>query len=129
MSAATLGYAETFSILLRRPNGGQIGSNAFDTAVSTLQREVVNDPDFSLLHASEQAVFGSIALMRRHNLNSTDAILVALLLDYARTPGAETCVMIAADRRLLRASAAEGMRTVNPEELAAADVPALVASV
>jgi hypothetical protein len=31
--------------------------------------------------------------------------------------------MIAADRRLLRAAEAEGFRTLNPELLAAADVP------
>jgi hypothetical protein len=37
-------------------------------------------------------------------------------------------VVIASDQRLLRAAAAEGFWTLNPEQLSAENVPALLAS-
>jgi hypothetical protein len=80
------------------------------------------------LHPSEQIVFNSIELIQRHNLNSTDATLLALLLNYASSPDAGVCVMIASDKRLLRATGAEGLTTFNPEEVRPEDVASIVAS-
>jgi predicted nucleic acid-binding protein len=37
------------------------------------------------------------------------------------------CALIASDRRLLRAAATEGLATLNPETVPAADVPAFLA--
>ena len=42
--------------------------------------------------------------------------------------GAGTSVLIAADQRLLRAAAAEGLIILAPEAIAAADVPTLLAA-
>jgi hypothetical protein len=49
MTSTPWGYAKTFSILLRRLNGGAIDSSSFATAVTNLQNEVVDNPDFLLL--------------------------------------------------------------------------------
>jgi hypothetical protein len=37
-------------------------------------------------------------------------------------------VLVAADQRLVRAAAAEGLATLNPETIPAVDVPALLAT-
>ena len=37
-----------------------------------------------------------------------------------------SCVLVSADQRLLRAAQAEGVQTLNPEQLSAADLPAML---
>src|SRR4051812_15665469 len=69
------GYAETYSILLRRFNAGFFDMGAFTAAVSTLQAEVVDSGRFDLMGVDETTVFASISTMRLHSLNATDAVL------------------------------------------------------
>lgn len=127
MATTPWGYAETYSILLRRRNSGVIDPPTFTTSVSALQAEVVNGPDFLLMSVSDPVVFASVSLMGQHNLNSTDAILLTLLLEFARLPDAPTCVLVAADKRLVRAAQSEGLKTLNPELVPAADAAAFLA--
>src|SRR5437870_3299052 len=110
MSATPWGYAETYSILLRRLNGGVLDNASFTAAVTALQAEVVDSADFGLLSIRDEAVFASILLMRRHNLNATDAAILTVFLDYTRAlpAGAPPCILVAADRRLIRAAGLEG---------------------
>jgi hypothetical protein len=68
------------------------------------------------MSVSDAAVFGSISVMRKHNLNATDAALLALLLRHTAGEGAPAFVVIASDKRLLRAATAEGFLVCNPEE-------------
>lgn len=49
MTSTLLGYAETFSILLRRRNGRGLRASAFDVAATALEDEVLFDPAFDLL--------------------------------------------------------------------------------
>jgi hypothetical protein len=128
MVSTPWGYAETYSILLRRFNGGVIDLATFTGAVSALQTEVVQNPDFGLLTITDAHVFSSIETMRRHNLNATDAVLLTLLVEFSRSPGAPSCVLIASDHRFLRAAASVGLPTLNPETLVPADVPSLLAA-
>ncbi len=121
------GYAETYSILLRKLNGGVLTAASWAKAASALQVEVVDNPDFEMLAITEEDIFASILMMRRHNINSTDAAILTLLLAYTQTPGALTCLLIAADKRLLRAAEAEGLVTLDPEAVLPADVPAILA--
>jgi hypothetical protein len=68
-------------------------------------------------------------MMRRHNLNATDATILTMLLDFVpHLPAGDALVLVAADTRLLRGAVAEGLATLNPETVAAADVPAFLAS-
>ncbi len=69
----------------------------------------------------------SITYIQRHNINATDAALLATLRRYAQATG-ETCALVAADGRFCRAAAAEGMAVVIPETLPAAELPAFVAA-
>jgi hypothetical protein len=125
MATTAWGYAETHSLLVRRLNSGAIDLPTFTAATTALQTEVVDDTDFGLLPISKATIFASLLTVRQHNLNATDAANLTMLLDQVppSTPDSPICVMIAADRRLLRAAEAEGFRTLNPELLAAADVP------
>lgn len=128
MASTPWGYAETYSILLRRLNEGVLDQASFDTSVAALQAEVVDDPDFGLLPITDAMVFASILTIRNHNLNATDAAVLTTLLEYSHTPNAPECVLIAADHRLLRAAGAEGLKTLDPQSLSDVDVPAYLAS-
>jgi hypothetical protein len=123
------GYLEAYSVLLRRHNDGHLTQRAFGQAVAKLQAEVLDSGDFRLLPIDDATIFASPYLMQRHNLNATDAAILTMLLDFApHLPQGETLVLVAADTRLLRGAAAEGLATLNPETVAAADVPAFLAS-
>jgi predicted nucleic acid-binding protein len=123
------GYAETYSVLLRRLNSGVLDRAAFTAATTALQAEVVLGSDFSLLSISDATVFASTTMMSRHNINATDAAILTLLLEYSQTlpRGKTDCVIVAADRRLLRAADTEGLGTIDPEALPVIDVPGLLA--
>jgi hypothetical protein len=73
MAATPWGFAETYSILLRRFNGGVMSVRSFTAAIAALQTEVVDNPRFTLVSIPDEAVFASTLLMRQHNLNATDA--------------------------------------------------------
>jgi predicted nucleic acid-binding protein len=94
-----------------------IDAPAFNTAVASLQAEIVHDPEFQLLAISEDHVFASIEVMHRHNLNSTDAILLSVLLDIAAFPDAPDIVVVTSDNRLERAATVEGFTVWNPEAM------------
>jgi len=122
------GYTETYAALLRKRNGGVLNQSEFAIAAAALQAEVIHSPDFGLFSITDQTILASIEVIHRHNLNSTDAAILRMLLEYTQTPGASPIFLIAADQRLLRAAAAEGLATLNPELVSPADVPALLAA-
>jgi predicted nucleic acid-binding protein len=128
-STTAWGYAEAYSVLLRKHNDGRIDFPSFLAAVAALQAEVVDSGRFHFLPLDDATIFASPLMMGRHNLNATDAAILTMLLDVVPnlTPG-DALVLIAADTRLLRAGTAEGLVTLNPETVAAADVPALLAA-
>ena len=82
-----LGYAETYSILLRKHNGGILDARAFVTATSALRVEVLDDRDFGILSISDSLFFGSLSLMQAHNINSADASILATFLRFQRGGG------------------------------------------
>ena len=56
------GYAESFSLLVRRLNGGHLDLPTFTTAVTALQIEIVDSSDFGLLPVSDAAIFASVSM-------------------------------------------------------------------
>jgi hypothetical protein len=105
MATTARGYAETYSLMVRRLNSGAIDLPTFAAATTALQAEVVDGTDFGLLPISEATIFASLLIDRQHNLNATDAAILTMLLEQLPPlmPDSPTCVVIAADRRLLRA--------------------------
>jgi predicted nucleic acid-binding protein len=129
MVATFLGYAETYSTLLRRQNRGDITAATFQSAVSLLQAEILDKDEFGLLTVSDAAILAGIEYMTRHNLNSSDAAILTTFLRYAQAEAAigATCVLVAADQRLLQAAQAEALNILNPELLHAAAIASYLA--
>lgn len=121
------GYTETYALLLRKRNGRLLSPAAFASAASLLRSDVFVQSRFQLLIVTDADILSSITYIQKHNLNSTDAPLLATLLRYAQTTG-ETCVLVAADSRFYRSALAEGLAAINPELLPDAGVPAFLAS-
>jgi len=114
------GYAETYSILLRKYNGGILNLRAFQTATNALRTEIMGMPGMDILSISDTVVFGSLSLMQAHNINSADAAILATYLKFQRR-SEERCFLLASDKRLLRSAEAEGLPNLNPEEIGAGD--------
>src|SRR5579859_7544484 len=87
MATTPWGYTETYAILVRRLNSGLIDLPTFTTSVTSLQAEVVTNPDFSLYSISDTTIFASISTIQNHNLNATDSAILTMLLDLMKTPG------------------------------------------
>lgn len=128
MITTVLSYSETCGALVRKRNGGALDGATFSVARSALRAEVIDDPDFGVLAVEFGDILGGIDLIDRHNLNSADASILVSFLSFAQAQPAATFCIVAADQRLLRAAQAEGLRTLNPELLAPADVPAFLAA-
>lgn len=121
------GYAETYSILLRRFHGGVISARTFDGAVALLRNEMLLSPRVDLMSVHDAAVFTGIELMRRHHINSSDASILATFLQSLHQPGSrQSAVVVAADRRLLRAAEGEGLRVLNPEAARPDEITAVI---
>jgi predicted nucleic acid-binding protein len=129
--AAYLVYAETCAVLRRKHNRADISLAAFTTARGSLRHEVLLNPSFGLMTIEDDDILAGVTLSDQHNLNSTDAAILAAYLRFAHAQPAtaSACVIVTADQRFFRASSTEGLRTINPEMLPAADVPAFLASV
>ncbi|HET6386036.1 MAG TPA: type II toxin-antitoxin system VapC family toxin [Armatimonadota bacterium] len=121
------GYAETCWVLRRKLNSGDLRRQMFDEARQTLRQDVYLSPDFKLLSVDNAGVMDGIDLSDRHNINSSDAAILATYLRYAHPDPEGKQILIASDLRLLRAAAAEGLSVLNPETIAPADLALLLA--
>ena len=110
MLTTYMSYAETAAILRRKLNSGLLDPLAFRQARLALENEVLLSLSFGLLTLDDAAI---LAAFQRYA--------------HAQPPAAPVCLLIAADRRLLRAATAEGVQTLNPEVFPVADIPALLA--
>ena len=128
MACTTIGYAETYSILVRRLNGGILNQSTFNTAVLALQSEIVDNADFRLLTVTDVAIFNSIRLMRKHNINATDSAILTVAIDLQARMKTSHCVLVSSDKRLLRSALPENLCTLNPEDISVLEVPALLNS-
>jgi hypothetical protein len=123
-------YAETFAALLRKHNQGVLSLAGLTAAQAALRNEVIDEPDFTVLGLQFDDILDGIDLIQRYNLNSADAAsLRAFLKHVALLPSSGASIVVASDQRLLRAAGGEGLAVLNPEQLAAAGVPAFLASV
>jgi uncharacterized protein len=131
MVTTFVGYAEAHAVLVRKRNRGEFTATAFQAAVTSLQSEIINDADFGVLDVESSAILAGIAIVEKHNLNSSDAAILVTLLRYAQleAAGGNRCVLVAADVRLVRAAVAEGLTSIDPEALTVADLTALLAAV
>ena len=112
----TMGALEPFAIVIRARNKGTLTAQEASDAEALLQSELV-DGAVEKIHPPASAVFAATALIAEHKINSTDAVLllIALGLRDALAQDGNSLVLVAADRRLLRAATAESLTTFDPE--------------
>ncbi len=112
------GAIEVFWILVRKRNDGRITHGQFSHATANLENEVIDTrSDFKTLSVSDSLVLTSIPLIDSHSLNSVDAVVLCsakrIAADLEKTD--DTLVLIASDKRLLKAAQQEGLLVFNPE--------------
>jgi predicted nucleic acid-binding protein len=128
LATTAWGYLETFAILLRKRNGGLLSDTNFKNAVALMQGEVLVPNHFLLLVIPDSLPFDSTEIVARHNLNATDAVLLTLLMELSQAANAPECIVVSADKRLVRAAQAEGFKTIDPEALTIQESLALLPS-
>jgi predicted nucleic acid-binding protein len=123
-----LGAAEVASVLVRRRNAGRLPPAIFVQGMRNFRAEVVNDPTFDKAAVANVLILAALPLIGTHSINSTDAVVLRLCLDLATQwrPRGDDVVLVASDRRLLRAAQSEGLVTFDPETQTQADLDALI---
>jgi predicted nucleic acid-binding protein len=123
-----LGAAEVAAALVRKRNGGIISPAIYAAAMTQFRYEVLDASGFVKLPADNTLIYASIALVSKHSVNATDAIILRSALDLAAQHRAvgNDLVLLSSDQRLLRAAQSEGLLTYNPETQDQAALDALL---
>lgn len=102
---------EMVSVLVRKRNRGDLTPHDMSVALDWLLTETTSMQEEPV---DRDTARSSIEYILRHNVNATDALhlLVALSIDDSVD---DPLVMVSADSRLLRASKAEGLTILDPE--------------
>ena len=128
LACLMLGAAEVAATLVRKRNGGQITTAELGTAMKHLHAEVLKAADFAKLSSDNPLIDASISLLEKHAINSSDPLLLQAALNLVallRAAGNDL-VLVASDKRLLKAAQAEGLLTFDPESQTQADLDALI---
>lgn len=117
MHCSWLGVLEAVSIIGRKKNDGRLTREAAEAAITEFIETVLEKREFGLHSLSEELFRAALPLIRRHNLNASDALILQSALQYSRalTPPEGPLVFCAADQRLVRAARAEGLTAFDPE--------------
>ena len=128
MMCLVISTGEVISVLVRRKNDNRINADDFAQALENFRAEVIDAAAFNLVSIEDALVLASHPLIARHSLNATDALVLRSILDTASIvrPAGNEIVLVASDRRLLRAARAEGLQTFNPEVDTQAYLDALI---
>jgi predicted nucleic acid-binding protein len=110
-------YTETYAILIRKANEGRLTAVALRSCLGALKHDVLAAEDFELISVGDETFLESVVHIAAHNLNSADAAFLAACLpvaaEVARSGDRPLCVT--SDQRLIRAAAAQGPTSLNPE--------------
>ena len=106
-----MAYAETYSGLTRRHRDGNVTAAAFARACEQFEADWAR---YLKVQLSDDVLGASRVVIQRHALRGFDGIHLASALTLQKGWN-ETVVVAAADQRLLRAAADEGLATFNVE--------------
>jgi len=115
MITSVWSIAESVAILNRAKNKLKMKEEDFAEILATFFAEIRS---FYLLEVSDERALWSIPYILSHNINSSDALHLKSLLDAGKALellGSQV-ILVAADKRFLRAAKDEGIVTVNPEK-------------
>ncbi len=111
VATAKIAYAEIYAGLTRRRREGSLPPARYQLACRQFARDWQT---YVRVELTDEVLFLARDIIRRRPLRGFDAIHLASALALQRSSG-ERMTFVAADERLLRASAAEGLRPLNPE--------------
>lgn len=77
-------YAEVVSVLVRKQNAGTLSGGQFNQALLDFEREVIQSPGKHLLAFDNSVATDALALIVKHAINATDAIVLRVALDIAQ---------------------------------------------
>jgi predicted nucleic acid-binding protein len=119
---------EIMSILVRKRNSGFLTNFEFGQALANFDAEIFRATRVSKASVTSRLVRSSLPLILAHSINSSDALALHSALAIARRlrRAGDDLVLVASDRRLLRAAQAEGLTTFNPESQDQAALAALI---
>jgi predicted nucleic acid-binding protein len=107
--------AETITVLHRVKNQLDLPEDEWTHMLATVIEEIRT---FRFLEITDERVLGSIPYALTYNLNSADALHLKTVLDVqsALASAEDQVLLVACDKRLLRAAHSEVIPTLNPEE-------------
>lgn len=111
MATATIAYAETYAGLTRRHRDGDLSAAVYATVCERFERDWIG---YVKVHLNDDVLAAARLAIQRHALRGFDGIHLASAIVLQRA-WADPVTVVAADRQLLRAAAAEGLATLNPE--------------
>jgi predicted nucleic acid-binding protein len=115
VGTATIAYAEMYSGLTRRHRDGALSAIDYAHACDQFERDWTG---YLRIRLDEDVLGAARRVIQRHGLRGFDGIHLASALTL-QNQWDETVVVVAADQRLLRAAAAEGLATLDVETGAA----------
>jgi uncharacterized protein len=126
--ALNIGIAEVVSIIVRKRNARIISLPSYAQALIDLRAEIIDEDRIRKIIPTTALVTAALAMIERHSINATDAILLRSAIDLAASlhVGADELVLLTSDRRLLRAAQTEGLLIFNPEMQTTADLNLLL---
>lgn len=115
LTCASIGVLEIVSVLVRKYNDGRLSPQLFSQAMLELHREVIENEDFVITAIEDNLIISALALIGRHNLNATDAIILKSCLDFQAGLPDDRVILCTSDKRLGRAARQEGIPVFDPE--------------
>ena len=118
--------SETLSILNRRRNEAQIPLSVFILSLRGVIRELKSFSHYLVI--DDHLILASAKYTIKHNINSADAIHLAILLSLQKTlrQSDDELICMTADKRLARAARTESITVVDPELHSLTQVRALI---
>ena len=127
VTISALGLAETVSVLVRKKNRGDLPANVFQKVQARL---LVEATKYGVQPLSNAIVSSSLLLISKHSINATDAICLYQAITLQNLAKLEDennrVILVTSDKRLLRATEAEGLFGLNPEMATVKEVLALL---
>jgi predicted nucleic acid-binding protein len=111
VGTATIAYAEMYSGLTRRHRDGDLSAIDYAHACEQFERDWSG---YLRIRFDEDVLGAARLVIQRHALRGFDGIHLASALTL-QNRWDETVVVVAADQRLLRAAATEGLATLDIE--------------
>lgn len=111
VATAKIAYAEAFAGFTRKMREGNLDKRQYDLACRQFEADWAA---YVRVDLKDDLLYLARDLIRRHGLRGFDAVHLASALTL-KTAIDETVTFAAADRRLLRAAATEGLNAVNVE--------------